>query len=1077
MAQAKKIVQQNNQTSIQPKTITASPQSDVETNFSLEEVQAVEEIPLQGSQQLRQDQVLQLQRMLGNQQVIQRLSGQETTSTNNDNLTSPTPESAQTLTSQPVPEVIEAHAQKEAQIQEQQVEQINEANTLKSEAGNQIEQTDYEGTESEKTPFITPEIETPLGESSISSQLPTSITDSISNLTEAPYDQFNEATNTLLTGITTQQTETQQTLQNQFPTNAPILSLLKPETDVDPLQERITTPETQKEVSHLEPTETTAIPTKEAQQGIHQQMDGAKASYQATQAEQSQQMLTKSSAPTTTGPRPKVNLTGGANPAYVDAQQITADQTVTEQTTHLEATVNQEFGENELFSPQETATTTFDLELPTPPDPPEVSFPVPQNTEQQEALTQQVEEMQTQYEAHQDAYTTQLDEMQSANNQAFEAMQTGFIEQQLIIQQETHEEVSNLRAEWQTSHQSNMQAYQSEVATLRNDAHQFVSDNVLKSEGRANSILSQAEQQASQRKMQGEQKAQEQLNAGKQAATNILSGVNLGFSGQYESNAVQGIIMRQELLTPEKSEEEVLQEREEAITQAQASVDDAVSVALAEIQALELELNDILTNAEQMTEEELQATVDAIYERLTVVNAIVTNLATQVQADGDTNAAQAIMRINMSVVQAMGRVFALAEEKELATDAFYDNVAQQYQNTVGQSQQETFYIFVPANTLDSSDITGGNYPNMPYSELTASLMNTQGIDPSQVMYFENYGEATWNWGDNLNDFMNTVSLLNSGSANEGTEFVLGGHSSSGRAVADAAYNHVESGQQGSNPIAELLLFDPHVNYDPQAFNVNLPEFTGEQAEAVARNMEVSVFWSDWAYTGNNADGEPGQFPHPREWGQFAGNYNGFYSDTEPGFVQGGPQILPLGGLSDGTNAGNSHYWIVGNMGQDAANAVADSATNRKDRAFLDQQLDTYYDGIDTTQTPTPAPTTDGETTEQPPVATEPPSGEIAPNPFQDYDFVVSVSPTSASINQATPATVISGGVNLRSATAFGGVAEQETLIRFLNNGTPVIRLTDPVTVTYDEGSSVIWVYIEVTETEERGWVSTTYLGN
>lgn len=144
------------------------------------------------------------------------------------------------------------------------------------------------------------------------------------------------------------------------------------------------------------------------------------------------------------------------------------------------------------------------------------------------------------------------------------------------------------------------------------------------------------------------------------------------------------------------------------------------------------------------------------------------------------------------------------------------------------------------------------------------------------------------------------------------QFVLGGHSSSGRAVADATLDQLKRYGNSGNRIRELLLFDPHIIY-PQGKGPSTPFDPQGVAKITApdANIEISLFQADVKGTPYAYDGNQSLWPYPKEW-------------------EAGDNVRYLP-LPDNTSADLRHYWIVGNMGADGAAAAAGSATTRRPR--------------------------------------------------------------------------------------------------------------------------------------------------
>jgi hypothetical protein len=697
---------------------------------------------------------------------------------------------------------------------------------------------------------------------------------------------------------------------------------------------------------------------------------------------QPQKFLPHSTTPTSSGFRPRLHPEVASAPASLAREQRANDARVAATRQRIDQFIDGAGGGLHALHVPEAPTPPLRIEPPAPPSPPTPptppSSPVsaragaspetpmrpsrgPGSSGDAEGQAEvharaRVQAMKAQHEAQRAAHVARLDAVQSEGDRQLQSSRKALHEQRQAVQQQAHDRASTLRADWRARNHQDAARHASEVATLHASASECITTQARDGQRRAELHLLAAEQRAAQQKAERTEGARTTVERGRQRAAEILSAVALPCDSSYEARAVErsGVLMRQD--DPSYTRDADAQRRAEdeaaARAAAQTTVDGAVAAAQESLDALLREIDELLRVAETLSADELANVQRAIEARLSEVRAIQERLASEDARLQDANAAAAIMQINMNMVQAMGRILEMTQAAAEPEVDILGTIQLAFQNAIVSHQaNSTYYIFVPPARLDSPDITSGEYPNLPYSELGDALL-WRGVDPTQMSYFQADGFSA-EWGDELSGYMDTLAMLD-----PNAHFVLGGHSSSGRAVADAARLHVDNQHQNANPIDELLLFDPHIIYGPTVDDENpdRTRLTSFNPTGLSDHMEISVFWSEvggtqYAYDGNTSFGDPDLTPHPEEWGTYGG---------DPGIF-----FIPL---PDGTDAALRHYWIVGNMGEAGASEVAEHATTRRPRSSAAPSTPSTPSPTNAvpTQTPTDSPPPTQPATELPP---------------------------------------------------------------------------------------------------------------
>lgn len=641
--------------------------------------------------------------------------------------------------------------------------------------------------------------------------------------------------------------------------------------------------------------------------------------------------------------------------------------------------------------------------------------------------------MRTQHDAQRATYLQQLDTVQAQGDEGMRADRATQREREQAVRADAAARTASIQADWRARDQRSRARHDAEAIALQASASELVVTRAQQGEQRAEQHLVSAEHTAVQRKAARTEGARATLDRGRLRAAEILSAVALPCDGGYEARALArgGVLLRQgdpgwdeddrarSVPAGGRTPEQQQAAEDEARNRAQGALDGAVVEAQESLDALVAEVDQLLSQAQTLSDAEL-ATVQAVIEaRLAEIRVMQEELAQRIGASGDADAAAAVMQINMNMVQAMGQVLALATAHGADSQLLLTRIQTGYQNAIVSHQQNSmYYIFVPAARLDSDDILGGQYPNLPFSELGGELLNgTYPISPTQVSYFQGTDPATWDWGNDLSAYMDTLAMLD-----PDAEFVLGGHSSSGRAVADAAIDQLDRHGDDGNRIRELLLFDPHIIY-PSGSGPSRA-FDSASAARIAANMEISIFQAQVGETTYSYDGNQSILPYPEEW------------ETSP------DQNLRALPIPDDTTAALRHYWIVGNMGEGAA-AAATSATNRRERSQV----------APATATP--------DTGTAPPIAS-------TPSPTAGPVYWPNVAGDSGTGTVVIVDTSGTDSLAMRSEPPYGS-----ELLRIPEGAE--VTITGRTTVPLGEGVSVEVVWYRVEYGGQTGWVHSQYI--
>ena len=686
-----------------------------------------------------------------------------------------------------------------------------------------------------------------------------------------------------------------------------------------------------------------------------------------------------------------------------------------------------------------------------------------------------VQAMRAQHAAQRATYLQQLDAVQAQGDERLRAARAAQHAREQAIRTDAAARNASIQVDWRARAEGDRAQHAAEAGVLHARASELVVTHAQQGEARAEQVLVTAEQTAVQRKAARTAAARATLDRGRQRAAEILSAVSLPCDGGYEARALAhgGVLLRQnddgagwepDDTARSGSAAGRTQEQQEAAEleaqrRAQGEVDNAVAEAQESLDALVTEVDELMSQAQTLSGDQLAAIQQVIEARLAEIYVMQVELARRADEEGDTAAAAALMQINMNMVEAMGQVLALAQTHRssdptapaaLTDDPLFQTIQTGYRNAILSNQQRsTYYIFVPPARLDSDDILTAHadgdedtlrYPNLPYSELGGALLNgSYEVSPTQVSYFQGMAEGAQNWGPELLAYMNTLAMLD-----PDAEFVLGGHSSSGRAVADATASHIRASGEADNRVRELLLFDPHVNYPTSSL-------ADADAALIERNVEISIFQPQIQVGTDQVtyeyDGNQDLLPYPAAWRDSPNN---------------NMRALPV--RSD-TPAELRHYWFVGNMGAEGANMAATSATNRRERVQTSPEAATPEAATPGTDAATPS---SGTAT---PTTSSPQESPITGAPY--WPAVEAASGTGTVINVAsTP----NKGLSLRERPLDGVV-----LVYIPENAR--IEIFEQTTIRTQPGVSVemLWLHVHYTDTTSgqtlTGWVYEEYVNH
>ena len=219
---------------------------------------------------------------------------------------------------------------------------------------------------------------------------------------------------------------------------------------------------------------------------------------------------------TNAGERPKVNLTGEADPSQMDGEQGQSLQQVQATKGQAANSISQDFGENNIFpkASNETLKANKELSKIAPPNSQSGEIP-PISGEivgglnqgltpyyQSKIAPEQEKYLKGKQKFDVDSYKTREDSNQQINSVNQEAKQ-----KQLEQQKQTQQEVAQARQDWHSELDNTEKDYQDKAGKATKEQRQKINDEKAKGEKEADQKITEAEQEAADKKKQAEEDA------------------------------------------------------------------------------------------------------------------------------------------------------------------------------------------------------------------------------------------------------------------------------------------------------------------------------------------------------------------------------------------------------------------------------------------------------------------------------------------------------------------------------------------------------------------------------------------
>jgi hypothetical protein len=592
----------------------------------------------------------------------------------------------------------------------------------------------------------------------------------------------------------------------------------------------------------VEPDSRPSPASKPVRERLAHQTEGVRKADSAAQAQQPDHALTQTHAATSAGPRPRVELTGAANPAQLDVHVAVGSAELGARDAQIaQAILGMDLDPAALHPQEPVAARPFEIDLPQP-----QALPVPgaphdsavanepgETGDGGSAMRGRIDEMEAAHEQSFAAYQSRLLETRAQGEIRMQEYRAELREQHQVIEHEARARIADARSQWQADHEATLEGYAQESAALDERTHESIATQVESHQTRMETLMAGAEQAAEARKAEREQAATEVVATGRDQAAARLARAGLGLGQRYETEAIrQSPIMRR--IDPgltnrvREHEKERAAECERAQGEAQTTINEKVAEAQEILDQLNEEIEQILTSAQEEGDIDTVEVQNLIAEKLAEVKAIQDELVALAVDESCTEATAAVMRINMHVIKAMGHTNALfVQHAPNRLDELQASMATGYQEAIGQYQTDhTYYLFVAAPDVEllahgsQRGTDDRTYFNMPFSQMGTHMLRDYGVSGGQMMYLPCNNELDVALGqERLLNQMNTLALLD-----PDAKFVLSGHSRGANIVLAAAHALHDSSYPGVNGLTpdhveRMLVFDPKV-----------PSHAGEQGE-------------------------------------------------------------------------------------------------------------------------------------------------------------------------------------------------------------------------------------------------------
>ncbi|MGF1991763.1 MAG: eCIS core domain-containing protein [Nostoc sp. ZfuVER08] len=218
---------------------------------------------------------------------------------------------------------------------------------------------------------------------------------------------------------------------------------------------------------------------------------------------------------TSAGERPKVDITGEANPSQMNAEQMRSHQQVLVAKKQAAKGIHQDFGENKIFPQPSNQTLKANKQLSGVSLAANQSGEVPQVPGEivgslNQSLTPhyqaKIAPEQQKYLIGKQKFDTDSNQAREDANQQITNLNQESAQKQLEQQKQAQEEVAKARQEWQAELDNAEKDYEEKAGKATKDQQQKIDEEKTKGEAKADQHLKEAEQKAEQEK----KKAQEE---------------------------------------------------------------------------------------------------------------------------------------------------------------------------------------------------------------------------------------------------------------------------------------------------------------------------------------------------------------------------------------------------------------------------------------------------------------------------------------------------------------------------------------------------------------------------------------
>jgi len=221
---------------------------------------------------------------------------------------------------------------------------------------------------------------------------------------------------------------------------------------------------------------------------------------------------------TDAGERPKVDMSGEADPSQVDDEQAKSDEEVKETKNKEAEGIGEDFGENDIFPDADNEILKAQKEISDFEFPAEEQLEVPQIPGEvvaglDEGLTphyqEQVTPEQEKYLEEKQHFDAESEKAKQDSDRQIEEENEKAKQEQTNQQQESQKEVEKLREDWQSELDGKEEEYQKKAGKASKDQRKKIDDEKSKGEKDVDNKMTEAEQEAQKEKEAKQKEAEE----------------------------------------------------------------------------------------------------------------------------------------------------------------------------------------------------------------------------------------------------------------------------------------------------------------------------------------------------------------------------------------------------------------------------------------------------------------------------------------------------------------------------------------------------------------------------------------